>query len=200
MAAGLQFFLPVFLLAYFGLAFIRRAVRVGRSSGVTPYKPGNADDVHDFVGRLLRLILIACAAVVLVYSFLPGLYPYFLPAAWLQHPALALAGCGLMLGSLFWILIAQAQMGNAWRIGIDSRSKTELVQLGLFGLSRNPIFLGMRFTLLGFFLALPNALTLVILVLGEALMQIQVRLEEEYLGRTHGDAYRAYCLRVRRWL
>jgi protein-S-isoprenylcysteine O-methyltransferase Ste14 len=38
------------------------------------------------------------------------------------------------------------------------------------------------------------------LVLGEALMQIQVRLEEEYLRRTHGEEYQKYCQRTRRWL
>jgi protein-S-isoprenylcysteine O-methyltransferase Ste14 len=47
---------------------------------------------------------------------------------------------------------------------------------------------------------LPNAVTFATLVLGEALMQIQVRLEEEYLRRTHGDEYKKYYQQTRRWL
>jgi protein-S-isoprenylcysteine O-methyltransferase Ste14 len=101
---------------------------------------------------------------------------------------------------LVWTLIAQARMGNSWRIGIDANTKTQLVTQGIFGISRNPIFLGMRVTLLGPFLLLPNAVTLTTFVLGEALMQIQVHLEEEYLRQTHGEAYRKYCRRARRWI
>ena len=105
-----------------------------------------------------------------------------------------------MLASFIWTFIAQAQMGNSWRIGIDTNNKTELVQTGIFRLSRNPIFLGMRLTLLGLFLTLPNAITLVILIVGEILIQIQVRLEEDFLDKTHGVAYQNYCQRTRRWI
>ena len=98
------------------------------------------------------------------------------------------------------MLIAQNHMKKSWRIGIDEDVKTELVQNGLFKISRNPIFLGMRTMLLGLFLIIPNAVTLVVLIAGELLAQIQVRLEEEFLTRTHGESYRAYQKQVRRWL
>ena len=63
---------------------------------------------------------------------------------------------------------------------------------GVFGLSRNPIFLGMMLTLAGLFLVIPNALTLLTFVTGVVLIQIQVRLEEEILARTHGGEYTEY--------
>jgi protein-S-isoprenylcysteine O-methyltransferase Ste14 len=91
-------------------------------------------------------------------------------------------------------------MGLSWRIGIDTAHATELVQHGLFGVSRNPIFLAMRLSLLGLLLVYPAAATLALLVAGEILIQVQVRLEEQHLLGLHGDAYRAYCARVRRWL
>ena len=40
------------------------------------------------------------------------------------------------------------------------------MQGGVFGLSRNPIFLGMMLTLLGLFLVIPNAVTLLTFVMG----------------------------------
>jgi protein-S-isoprenylcysteine O-methyltransferase Ste14 len=58
----------------------------------------------------------------------------------------------------------------------------------------------MMVTLLGLFLTLPNALTLLTFVLGVVLMGIQVRLEEEYLTQVHPKAYPEYRQRVRRWL
>jgi protein-S-isoprenylcysteine O-methyltransferase Ste14 len=54
--------------------------------------------------------------------------------------------------------------------------------------------------LLALFLVLPNAIMLAIWVAGEILIQIQVRLEEEYLIRIHGDTYRSYQSQVRRWM
>lgn len=91
-------------------------------------------------------------------------------------------------------------MGASWRIGIDTTNKAQLVETGVFGISRNPIFLGIMVTLAGLFLVIPNAITLLIFVLGVILINIQVRLEEEYLKTTHGDEYITYTQRVRRWL
>ena len=105
-----------------------------------------------------------------------------------------------MVASLVWIWVSQTQMGNSWRIGIDEESETELVTQGVFSLSRNPIFLGMKLNSLGFFLVIPNAITLVVLLLGVALIDVQVALEEEYLGKVHGDKYKVYFNNVRRWL
>jgi len=105
----------------------------------------------------------------------------------------------LLLMSLIWTVVAQAQMGESWRIGIDEQNRTSLVQRGVFGFSRNPIFLGMMLTLLGLFLIIPNALTLLTFVMGVVLIQIQVRLEEKFLAETHGDQYAQYRKRVRRW-
>jgi len=90
-------------------------------------------------------------------------------------------------------------MGNSWRIGIDEEKQTALVRLGVFRFSRNPIFLGMIITLTGVFLTISNALTLLFLVLGFVLIQIQVRLEEEFLAQAHGAEYENFKREVRRW-
>jgi protein-S-isoprenylcysteine O-methyltransferase Ste14 len=47
---------------------------------------------------------------------------------------------------------------------------------------------------------IPDALTLLALIMGATLIAIQVRLEEEFLRKTHGDEYARYSQRVRRWL
>ena len=83
---------------------------------------------------------------------------------------------------------------------IDTEHRTELVQSGVFKISRNPIFVGMMMTLLGLFLVTPNVATLITLLVGVILIGIQVRLEEEYLTRTHGEKYLEYRSSVRRWI
>ncbi len=106
---------------------------------------------------------------------MPDFYSYLLPVPWLNSDTAKFIGIGLLILSLAWTVIAQMQMGNSWRIGIDEEKKTALIQTGVFSFSRNPIFLGMSITSIGFFLTIPNAATLLILVLGFVLMQIQVR-------------------------
>ncbi len=144
--------------------------------------------------------MVVLTLAIIIYAFAPNFYPYLLPIVWLENRTVQLVGIALLLVSLVWTILAQIQMGNSWRIGIDEEKETALVQSGLFRFSRNPIFLGMQVTLLGFFLAMPNALTLLILAVGFVLMQIQVRLEEEFLAGTHGTEYEDFKRAVRRWL
>lgn len=135
-----------------------------------------------------------------MFTFFPNVYSLLLPIPFLKKDILITAGVMLLIIAFVWVLIAQNHMRKSWRIGIDEDVKTELVQTGLFKFSRNPIFLGMRIMLLGIFLVIPNAITLVILVVGELLIQIQVRLEEDFLARTHGPSYLDYKKQVRRWV
>ena len=55
---------------------------------------------------------------------------------WLERPWVIWTGVILLLVSLVWTVLAQAQMGTSWRIGIDYEHKTKLVQGGAFRLSR----------------------------------------------------------------
>ena len=196
----LRIVLPVYLVAFFGLAFVWRSVAVYRATGINPYVLGGSDNAYDYIGVTFRLTFLAVVAAVLWFALLPAFYEYAAPLRWLEADAVRVFGLALLVLSLVWTAVAQLQMGQSWRIGIDKRNRTELVEKGLFVVSRNPIFLGMRLALAGFFLATPNALTLATLVLGDVLMQIQVRLEEEHLQNAHGARYEAYRRRVRRWI
>jgi len=196
----LRYFLPLYLVAYFFAAFFWRSFVVWKRTGVNPLVFKGSDDAHDYIGRVFKLLFAAVVAAVAVYSLSERLYEYLTPMAWLERPWLRWAGVALLLVSLAWTVVAQAQMGESWRIGIDEERRTPLVCKGVFGLSRNPIFLGMISTLLGLFLVMPNAVTLLVLGLGVVLIQIQVRLEEEFLSRAHGDDYADYRRDVRRWI
>jgi len=196
----LNYFLPIYFIFFFGLAFVWRSYLVWKTTGVNPYKLSNTESAHDYIGVLFRIVLAGCVVVVILYTSLSEGYKFLVPIVWLNHPILIWIGIALLVISLVWILIAQKDMGRSWRIGVDAYIKTDLIQGGLFSVSRNPIFLGMRLMLIGFFLVLPNAITFAIWVLGDVLMQIQVRLEEAHLREFQGDLYNAYASRVRRWL
>lgn len=136
----------------------------------------------------------------ILYAFFPETYAAVGPVTLIEGLFAQWIGMLVMSAGLIWVVTAQSQMGASWRIAIDLDAKTEFVQQGLFQCSRNPIFVGVIFISLGFFLVLPNAVSLTILMLDIALIQVQVALEEEYLTQSHGDDYLRYCSQVRRWL
>jgi protein-S-isoprenylcysteine O-methyltransferase Ste14 len=129
---------------------------------------------------------------------MPALYNKFLPIPELDNLTIKYTGLGFLTFALIWTIIAQIHMKNSWRIGIDTETKTELITKGLFQLSRNPVFFGMTVSLAGLFLTTPNALTGVFLITGYMLIQIQIRLEEEFLTKQHGQKYSDYKQKVRR--
>jgi len=80
------------------------------------------------------------------------------------------------------------------------RSKL-LVTQGLFQYSRNPMYLGMLAVLLGFGLWLGNPISLFPLMgFVWYITEFQIKPEETILLQLFGDEYKAYQLRVRRWL
>jgi protein-S-isoprenylcysteine O-methyltransferase Ste14 len=195
-----RWFLPLYLVGFFGIAFVWRSLKVKKMTGVNPYVLGKADNAHDFVGIIFRVTIFLVFVAVALNAISQDLYSFLGPLVWIENEGLRYASLALLSVALIWVASAQSQMGRSWKIGIDREHKTELVDSGIFSVSRNPIFLGMRVMLLGLFLMIPSALTLLTWILGDVLMQIQVRLEEEFLAEMHGDRYRDYRMRVRRWI
>lgn len=115
--------------------------------------------------------------------------------------ALHLIGALLLASATVGALLAQLSMGDSWRVGVDEREETRLVTTALFARVRNPIFSFMGLSLLGLVLRLPNAVALASALLAVVGIQLQVRIvEEPYLTRTHGAAYRDHAARVGRFL
>jgi protein-S-isoprenylcysteine O-methyltransferase Ste14 len=192
----LRFFLPIYFIVYFGIAFMLKSLLVALRIGKNPLVLPQDDTAYGLVGRYFKLTLIAMFAYVLLYAFMPTHIPSFV---FLNQVFVVYVGLFLLVFALIWTIIAQGHMQNSWRIGIDTETKTDLVTTGLFAISRNPIFLGMLISLWGLFLSTPNVCTLLFFIVGYILIQVQVRLEEEFLRSQHGQAYSAYMSEVGRF-
>lgn len=194
----LRIFLPTYFIIYFGVAFVAKSIIVAKRIGKNPLVLPKDDTAHGLIGFYFKLTLIFMFAYVLLFSFLPILYDIFLPIRQLETLTIKFVGLGFLVFALIWTIIAQGHMKNSWRIGIDTETKTDLITTGLFKFSRNPIFFGMILSLVGLFLVTPNALTGLFLILGYVLIQIQIRLEEDFLIKEHGQDYLKYKNNVRR--
>ena len=152
--------------------FIIPSVRVKRRTGINPYVFKNTESAHDFLGKVSAPITSLIFIVALVNLFYPKGLQYFAPFTWLEISILKYVGFAFIHLALLWIIVAQVQMSNSWRVGIDHSAKTELKTNGLFSVSRNPVFFGMLVTLAGVFLIFPNAITLLVFVSSTLLFRL----------------------------
>ena len=114
----------------------------------------------------------------------------------LQVLGIALAAAGGLA-----VFGAQLGMGESWRVGVNDEERTELITGGWFSVCRNPIYTAMIVGWSGFAFMVPTLLGFAAVVAIASGLELQVRfVEEPYLFRTHGDAYRAYASRVGRFL
>ena len=110
------------------------------------------------------------------------------------------AGVALTVAGYGGTLWCYAAMGNAWRIGIDTKEKNALVNCGPYRFVRHPIYLFQIVMLAGGVLLLPTILSSVILVVHLVCVLIKAVDEETYLLSVHGEAYREFMAKTGRLL
>lgn len=188
--------LPTALALFFLLALVWPTLRTWRRTGIWPITIHRTTDSLERVnGRAMALIFAGLFAWGAVYA-LRGAGPLCL---WPAPPLLLLGGWALMLVGFVLLLLAQAQMGASWRVGVDERP-TALVTSGLFRLVRNPIYSALLAMMTGLVLVTPSPWTAMGWVYAATVVSQQTRLEEQHLVRLHGAAYLAYAARVGRFV
>ena len=189
-----------YVVLYTGIALAIRSFILFRNTGINPFRKMGESGIKGFNEKILMLGATLVPVIAIIYLIGGELYEYLVPITYLEIDGLRLFGIAIMLIGCVIGIIAQFQMGNSWRIGINEKEKTELVTNRLFRYSRNPIYLGLLISFLGFFLIAPNALSLCCLVLSYPSVEIKIRLEEQYLIEKHGDEFQEYMQKVNRWM
>ncbi len=114
---------------------------------------------------------------------------------------LHVVGIALAAAGGIAVFLAQLGMGENWRIGVSDDQRTDLVTGGWFSICRNPIYTAMIVGWTGFALLVPTWPGFAAVISVALGLELQVRVvEEPYLLRTHGQAYRAYAARVGRFV
>ncbi len=193
----LHTYLLVFVLVFLTVVFVVPSWRTWRKTGIVPFTFGKGDGLHDFMGKVMAVLmgLLVLAAILPVV----GAAAWTGSIRWAMGPRVQVAGMVCLHAALAWVVVAQYQMGDSWRIGIDRAHKAALRVRGLFAVSRNPVFLGLLLGVAGYMLAQPGILTMLVAAMTWLALQVQVRLEETHMEETYGEEYRAYRRRVRRW-
>lgn len=158
-------------------------------------RPAHIDPWRLYRRRLIppAWLLLWAAAMWAVNRWLP-LVPDLVPGGRWLGPVLIVAGLGIE-GSA--TLAFRRHRTNV----IPFQPSTVLLTTGLYRFSRNPIYLGMTLTLLGWGLVLGSLGALLLVPLFPLWIErLFIRTEEAMLEDQFGDAYRAYAARTRRWL
>lgn len=176
-ASGIIYWVGVWILAR------RIRKQIGRSPNL---KPRGTKEKILWVGWLLVILVwVGQSFVVNTANAWPGMS--FFPA--LLNPALLAAGIALVAGGYACTLWCYAAMGDTWRIGINTKEKTTLVERGPYRRIRHPIYAFQLVMLAGAALLLPTMLSFTILVLHYICALIKAVDEENYLKTVHGQTY-----------
>lgn len=142
------------------------------------------DPLGRYVGRGFGAGVAGIAAWSVLYAAL-GPAPL---GVWEAPAPLRAAGLLAALLGLVLVLVAQAQMGASWRIGIDDQP-TGLVARGVYRWVRHPIYTGLLAMLVGVVALTPSAWTVMGAGWIASLVALQARLEDTHLLRQHGGAW-----------
>lgn len=115
---------------------------------------------------------------------------------WADLPGAILLGLGIVL-----MVLAVVQMTRHRTTVVPHREADALVSSGIFGLSRNPIYLGDALVLAGVVLMSgPPVAGLLVPVFMVVIRQRFILPEEARLSRRFGSEFETYARRVRRWI
>jgi len=161
---------------------------------------GQRFSIHWWNHITFRLFRVLIWIVCVIRLFFPSLDEYLGMITSFEHnPMLILGNVLLTLGFLMTLII-HISMKNTWRSGVDPKGPHALITDGFFKYSRNPIFVSVGLSQLGFFLALPSIFTLVCLIIGLYTLYKQTMVEEQHLVTIFQDNYKIYQSKVRRWV
>lgn len=154
------------------------------------------------IGRALRIIWYPAVIAWIITPFLVSfVHPNTLMLRPLWNlPALRWLAVIVALVALGATIVCWKRMGKSWRMGIDPNEKTQLIVTGLYAYVRHPIYALQSLLLLASFIALPNLVMLIVMLIGIILLHWEARREERYLLRAHGAQYEQYLGRVGRFI
>jgi len=195
-----QIYMLIFILSYFGITLGLRSIILYRKTKIDARKVFYKETATKRSGKIIQIALFLMIVIAINFIWISSNYKYFLPIDFLEQGVLQTVGFILSMLGLIMGFVSQLQMKNSWRLGIDRDESTELVIDGLFSISRNPIYLSLVLSLIGFFLIAPNIGSIIFFFLMTYGINEKINDEEEFLMEQFGSDFIKYKTKVRRWI
>lgn len=110
--------------------------------------------------------------------------------------------CGFVIGIIgdLFFTLAVVTMKDSWRAGIPEQDKTAFVDRGIYGISRNPAFVGFDLMYIGVLLLFSSYILTIFSICCMVMLHLQILQEEHYLDKAFGDEYQQYKKKVNRYI
>src|SRR5262245_41735590 len=185
----------VVLAILFGGRVIMRTVGGGAASEASAAAASGTPDVAGVIALPPFIYLGFLVAATVLEAIAP--LPLFSAYANVRY----VVGALLVLGGFFMIGLGTRRFVAAGTNIPPNLPTTALVVDGIYGWTRNPLYLGSTLVYVGLSIAAGSLWAILLLLPLLWMMNVGViAREERYLERKFGDAYRAYKARVRRWV
>ena len=185
MSAGLHS-IPLLAMLSIITATLVRGIAIRRKTGDRPWAFASAKGVQRIAGSSFAF---SVAALIAAAALAPAS-----DTGW-TIPAAIIATVGAAI-----VVVAQVQMGRAWRVGVREGDAPLFISHGLFRYSRNPIFVGMMLVGLSAALVSGTWWSWSALAVFIASCAVQVQIEEAHLEASFGQSYREFRSSVPRWV
>jgi protein-S-isoprenylcysteine O-methyltransferase Ste14 len=165
-----------------------RGLSVWRTSGVNPFPFARARGQQRLIGSCFGLCFGIIGAATVGIALGQGV-----------DRSRELGGAVCALAGAVVLILAQHQMGTAWRVGVRDGDAPHVVTTGLYRHSRNPIYLGMVIMAFGTALMAATWWAWAALIGFIVACHFTILGEEAHLTSTLGEDYARFRERVPRW-
>ena len=185
MTAGLHS-IPLLAMLSIVAATLVRGIAIRRKTGDRPWAFASAKGVQRIAGSSFAFSVAALIAAA-------ALAPVSDTGRTITAAIIAIVGAAI-------VMVAQVQMGRAWRVGVREGDAPLFISHGLFRYGRNPIFLGMMLVGLSAAMVSGTWWSWSALAVFIASCAVQVRIEEAHLEASFRQSYREFRSSVPRWV
>ena len=199
--AVFRIFLPAYLIAFLYILYYHGISSFKKKYNANPLVVSEENTIQYWLEKVKKVMFLTVfSSTLFFYSIFNSLYWILHPITYLNSWIIRFTGMAFLLLSIILIKIAQNQLKSSWSIGTSMNTKTELVTDGIYAISRNPIAVGLRMSLVGMFMALPNTITFTVMVVGFLTGGIRIIIEEKHLNQKLGEKYQSYRKKTPKWI
>lgn len=160
----LKLYLPAFIIVFIWVALLWRSFT--RFSGICKNLKSRHINSYSRLKRIYivyRCIIIVFFVMIVVFSFLPGLYKWLFPIQPLNNPVINLTGFLILKVALVWVVVAQMMLDKElykYSRDIESLSAMEMVHV-----NEKILLKGFIVMFIGMFVTLSNLLAVVLVLI-----------------------------------
>lgn len=179
-----------------------KAVYLRATTGVNPIVIARGTGAWRIIETMSLASLLLWMTEVILHAMHSSydIFPDRLKLSFVHTQAAKIIGAIVVVAGLVIFVLAFLNFGKSWRIGIDRQTPGTLVTTGIFGITRNPIYVAFHLFFIGVFLINGTWFFLIFALMAAVAVHFQILREEAFLKRQYGQNFDEYVKRTGRYL